>query len=69
MSPGAGIATITGLGYIGFLVGPPLIGFTAQMFSLRYALGIVVLVCLFSAVLAGWLRESVQNSVHERVPA
>lgn len=65
VSPGAGIATITGLGYIGFLVGPPLIGFTAQMFTLRYALGIVVLVCLFSAVLAGW----VQDSVREQVPA
>ena len=65
VSPGAGIATITGLGYIGFLVGPPLIGFTAQMFTLRWALGIVVLVCLVSSVLAGW----VQDSVRKQAPA
>ncbi|MGI8745897.1 MAG: MFS transporter [Bryobacteraceae bacterium] len=65
VSPGAGIATITGLGYIGFLVGPPLIGFTAQMLTLRYALGIVVLVCLVSAGLAGWLKDSVR----EQAPA
>ena len=63
VSPGAGIATITGLGYTGFLVGPPLIGFTAQMFTLRYALGIVVLVCLFSAVLAGWVQTNVRKQV------
>jgi MFS family permease len=61
VSPGAGIATITGLGYVGFLFGPPLIGFTAQAFTLRYALGIVVLVCLISAALAGWLKDSVRE--------
>lgn len=65
VSPGAGIATITGLGYIGFLVGPPLIGFTAQRFTLRWALGIVVLVCLISAMLASWVKDRVR----EQVPA
>ncbi len=52
INPGAGIATITGIGYVGFIVGPPAIGFASQLASLRYALGIVVACCLISAVLA-----------------
>jgi MFS family permease len=55
VSPGAGIATVTGIGYIGFLVGPPLIGFLSQLFTLRYALGVVVGCCVVSAVLSGAL--------------
>ncbi len=52
INPGAGIATVTGIGYIGFIVGPPTIGFASQLFTLRYALGIVVACCLISAILA-----------------
>jgi MFS family permease len=55
VSPGAGIATVTGIGYIGFLVGPPLIGFLSQLFTLRYALGVVVGCCIVSALLSGSL--------------
>ena len=58
VSPGAGVATVTGLGYIGFLVGPPAIGFTSQVLSLRYGLGIVVLFCLIAALLAGRVGKS-----------
>ncbi len=52
ISPGAGIATVTGIGYAGFIVGPPAIGFLSQLVTLRYALGIVVACCLISALLA-----------------
>lgn len=37
-APGHGIAAVTTLGYTGFLVGPPLIGFLASMSSLTLAL-------------------------------
>lgn len=57
ISPGAGIATVTGLGYIGFIVGPPTIGFASQAFTLRWALGFVVLCCLTAAWLAEFMRE------------
>lgn len=40
--PGAGIAAVTTAGYTGFLVGPPLIGFTAEALGLRLALFLVV---------------------------
>jgi len=56
VSPGAGIATVTGIGYIGFIVGPPVIGFAAQLFTLRYALGVVVGCCLVTALLSGSMR-------------
>jgi len=35
--PGRGIATVTTMGYFGFLIGPPLIGFIADGFSLNSA--------------------------------
>jgi Major Facilitator Superfamily len=52
ISPGAGIATVTGIGYVGFMVGPPAIGFASRLVTLRYALGIVVACCVASALLA-----------------
>ncbi len=60
INPGAGIATVTGIGYIGFIVGPPAIGFASQLFTLRYALGIVVGCCLVSAILAQSMRSIVR---------
>ncbi len=54
--PGAGIATVTGIGYVGFIVGPPAIGFASDLVTLRYALGIVVACCLVAAALAGSMK-------------
>lgn len=49
--PGAGIAMVTTIGYAGFLLGPPVIGFLADLHSLRLALSVVLLLFL----LMGWL--------------
>ncbi len=57
VSPGAGVATVTGIGYFGFLVGPPAIGFTAQAANLRVGLGLVVLMCTLAALLSRWVEE------------
>jgi hypothetical protein len=56
INPGAGIATVTGIGYVGFIIGPPTIGFASQLFTLRYALVVVVACCLISAVLSRSMR-------------
>jgi MFS family permease len=48
---GAGVATVSGLGYIGFLVGPPAIGFLSQISSLRVGLAFVVLLSALAASL------------------
>ena len=50
---GAGVATVSGIGYLGFLYGPPAIGFVSQLTSLRYALWIVVALCVTAALLSG----------------
>jgi MFS family permease len=57
VSPGTGIATVTGIGYIGFIVGPPAIGFVSQVFTLRYALGLVVICCIIASVLSGFVSR------------
>jgi MFS family permease len=51
-SPGTGIASVTTIGYTGFLVGPPLIGFLAEMFSLPVGLGFVVFCSAMVSILA-----------------
>lgn len=40
------IATVSAIGYAGFLLGPPLIGGIAHVFNLSAALGVVVLACV-----------------------
>ncbi len=57
VNPGPGIATVTGIGYIGFIVGPPTIGFASQLVTLRYALGIVVACCLIAAYLSRFMAS------------
>ncbi len=51
-APGRGIAAVTTLGYSGFLAGPPLIGFAAQVTSLPTALFLTVIAALIIAFYA-----------------
>jgi fucose permease len=54
--PQQGIAAVSMTGYLGFLVGPPLIGFLAQAYSLRLALGLVAVMSGLTASMAGIVR-------------
>lgn len=54
---GTVIATITALGYFGFLAGPPLIGLVADVAGLRAALGVVVALALLVVAVAGSARD------------
>jgi MFS family permease len=54
---GTVIATITALGYFGFLAGPPLIGLLADVAGLRAALGVVVALALLVVAVAGSARD------------
>jgi MFS family permease len=51
VSEGAGVATVGGLGYLGFLAGPPAIGFISQATSLRAGLFVLVVLTAIGAVL------------------
>src|SRR6185369_4200621 len=42
VAPSEGIAAVGTFGYVGFLSGPPLIGFAAELLTLPVALGLVV---------------------------
>jgi MFS family permease len=57
-APGRGIAAVTTLGYTGFLAGPPLIGFTAELTGLPLALGLTVIAALIIAVTARAVRAA-----------
>ena len=52
---GRGIARVATLGYMGFLAGPPLIGYVAHALSLRAGLVVIAVSLLAVAALATWL--------------
>ena len=51
VNEGAGVATVSGIGYLGFLAGPPAIGFISQMTSLRAGLFLLVVLSATAAAL------------------
>jgi hypothetical protein len=53
---GAALAAVSSLGYVGFLVGPPVIGGIAQLTSLRLACGLLALSGLMVAALAPYAQ-------------
>ncbi|HEX8040883.1 MAG TPA: MFS transporter [Chryseosolibacter sp.] len=54
---GVGLAMVTTVGYSGFLFGPPVIGFVADLFNLRIALLVIVVLFLVMTFL-GFRRRS-----------
>jgi MFS family permease len=53
VSPSVGISMVTSIGYAGFFVGPPTIGYLAQAYDLRLGLGFVwVLFVLMAGLIA-----------------
>ena len=52
VSAGVGVAAVSTIGWLGFLAGPPAIGFAAGAVGLRSALGLVVLATVLLALLA-----------------
>ncbi len=58
LAPGRGIAAVTTLGYAGFLAGPPLIGFAAEVTSLGHAFWLIVLSALVIAAFGNRARSA-----------
>jgi len=58
IAPGVAMATVTTMGYFGFLAGPPFIGITAELLGLRCALGIIAATSLLIVILSPALRGS-----------
>jgi MFS family permease len=56
MSPGVAIAAVSTIGYLGFLFGPPFIGFIAQATSLRVSFAFIAVMGTMVAVIATKIR-------------
>ncbi len=56
--PGQAIASVATLGYGGLLIGPPLIGFLAELFGLRMAFSVLIPLAVLIVVLAGALKRA-----------
>ncbi|HEY2649689.1 MAG TPA: MFS transporter [Puia sp.] len=56
MSPGVAIAAVSTIGYLGFLFGPPFIGFIAQLTSLRISFGLIAIMGIIISFLATRIR-------------
>jgi MFS family permease len=52
LSPGVALAAVSTIGYLGFLFGPPFIGFIAQASSLKVSLGLIAVMGLAITVMA-----------------
>jgi MFS family permease len=69
---GMAIATVATCGYVGFLLGPPVIGFIADALSLRVSLGLVALLSLCAVVGARIVRvgrPAVENQAESQASA
>lgn len=51
----AAIAAVSSVGYVGFLVGPPIVGAVAARAGLSAAMGTLVVACLLLATGSGWV--------------
>lgn len=66
ISPSAGISMATSIGYAGFFVGPPTIGYLSEAFGLRVGLGFVLaLFILMALVLWGISRKLNKEEVQQ----
>lgn len=58
IAPGMGIAAVASVGYFGFLLGPPVIGFVARATSLTSGLGLVAVLIALIALCAGGVNHA-----------
>jgi MFS family permease len=56
--PGMALAAVSSIGFIGFVIGPPLIGVIAGIFSLRLSFLIIAIIGIAVVVLVGSFKKS-----------
>lgn len=57
LSPGMALTAVSTIGFFGFLMGPPLIGFISQAFSLRWSFALIAIVGFGTTVLATKIKS------------
>lgn len=56
VSPGIALASVSSISYLGFLMGPPLIGYIAELASLRWSFAVIALAGFTIALLVSKLK-------------
>lgn len=54
--PGVALAMVSGVGYLGFLMGPPLIGYISELFSLRTSFAVVASFGIIIAIIVSKIK-------------
>ena len=57
MSASTALAAVSTIGFLGFLIGPPIIGFIAQAINLRWSFTLIALLGFGTAILAGKVKN------------
>ncbi len=57
MLPGVALAAVSSISFLGFLIGPPVIGFVAQASNLRWSFALIALLGLGTTVLSGKVKQ------------
>jgi MFS family permease len=64
ISAGMALAAVSSIGFLGFLIGPPLIGIVAGFFSLRISFTIIALIGITVAIMVGYLKQPVNSNLN-----
>ena len=57
VSPGVALAAVSSIGFLGFLIGPPMIGIVAGLFSLRISFLIISIIGIVVMIISGSARK------------
>ena len=57
MHPGVAVASVASIGFMGFLIGPPIIGFVAQASSLRWSFALIAMFGLITTLMAARVKD------------
>ncbi len=57
MLPGVALAAVSSISFLGFLIGPPIIGFIAELSSLRWSFALIALLGLGTTLLSGKIKQ------------
>jgi MFS family permease len=57
VASGVALAAVSTVGYLGFLFGPPVIGFIAQALSLRWSFTLIAMLGFCTTLLAGYVGD------------
>jgi MFS family permease len=51
------LASVSSMGFFGFLIGPPMVGFMAEAFGLQFSFAVIAFIGLFTVLLASRIRQ------------